>query len=350
MQESIKKLWEKFLENKSRIQTEESTKNAFIMPFIQILWYNVFDPSEVVPEFTADVWIKKWEKVDYCIMKWGKPIILVECKQRSQDLNNHSSQLFRYFHVTKARFAILTNWYEYKFFSDLEEPNKMDQNPFLVIDITDESTYKDKSLDKFIKENFDEKAVISSASMMKLKGKIHSYLSDQFYGADDDFVKFIWSKIYNGRMTAKAIDEIRPIITKSWKSLVNTIVTKTLEEKISKIEIEKKIDIIEDEDDKGIETTLEELEGFFAIKSMCKGKIDLSRITHRDTKSYFGILVDDNNRKIVCRLHFNGSRKCLWILNDDKSETKFDLDGIDDLYKYWSKIKKRIEFLLIESS
>ncbi len=58
------------------IQTEEATKNALIMPFISALGYNVFDPTEVVPEFTADVGIKKGEKVDYAIHLDGKPIML----------------------------------------------------------------------------------------------------------------------------------------------------------------------------------------------------------------------------------------------------------------------------------
>lgn len=96
--------------NKDNIQTEEATKNAMIMPLIQILGYNVFDPLEVTPELVADVGTKKGEKVDYAILKDGKPIILFECKKSGADLHiNHASQLFRYFHVTEARFGVLTN-------------------------------------------------------------------------------------------------------------------------------------------------------------------------------------------------------------------------------------------------
>ena len=113
------------------IQTEEATKNALIMPFIQALGYNVFDPFEVAPEYTADVGTKKNEKVDYVIMREDRPCILIECKSSSTNLNiNHASQLFRYFGVTEARFAILTNGIDYKFFTDIEAPNKMDERPF----------------------------------------------------------------------------------------------------------------------------------------------------------------------------------------------------------------------------
>ena len=92
------------------IKTEEATKNAFVMPFIQALGYNVFDPTEVVPEFTADIGTKKSEKVDYAIIQGGQPIILIEAKSATADLNEeHASQLFRYFSVTEARIGILTN-------------------------------------------------------------------------------------------------------------------------------------------------------------------------------------------------------------------------------------------------
>ena len=92
------------------LQTEEATKNALVMPFINILGYNVFDPTEVIPEFSADVGVKKGEKVDYAIIKDGRVIMLVECKASGVDLDQaHASQLFRYFSVTEARIAVLTN-------------------------------------------------------------------------------------------------------------------------------------------------------------------------------------------------------------------------------------------------
>lgn len=59
------------------ITTEEATKNAFVMPLVNALGYNVFDPTEVVPEFTADIGTKKSEKVDYAIMRDGEPSILM---------------------------------------------------------------------------------------------------------------------------------------------------------------------------------------------------------------------------------------------------------------------------------
>jgi len=129
--DQIKQLGERVIRLKDQIQTEEATKNAFIMPFIQALGYDVFNPLEVVPEFTADIGIKKGEKVDYAIMKEGQPIILIECKWWGDNLDVHNSQLFRYFHTTKSKFGLLTNGIQFRFYTDLMETNKMDEKPFL---------------------------------------------------------------------------------------------------------------------------------------------------------------------------------------------------------------------------
>ena len=118
---------------KDNIATEEATKTSLIMPFFAMLGYDVFNPEEFTPEYVADVGIKKGEKVDYAILKDGKPAILIECKWIGEPLASHDSQLYRYFGVSKAKFAILTNGQIYKFFTDLDEPNKMDEKPFLEI-------------------------------------------------------------------------------------------------------------------------------------------------------------------------------------------------------------------------
>src|SRR4028118_426773 len=137
------------------LQTEEATKNALIMPFIRILGYDIFDPTEVVPEFIADVGIKKGEKVDYAIKKDGKIIMLFECKHCGGDLNiKHASQLFRYFSVTDARIAVLTNGLVYRFFTDLEAPNKMDEKPFLEVDMTELDDVALTELKKLTKQAF----------------------------------------------------------------------------------------------------------------------------------------------------------------------------------------------------
>lgn len=344
---TLKALWEKFINTKNQIITEESTKNAFVMPFIQALGYNVFDPQEVIPEFTADVGIKKWEKVDYCIFRNSRPIIIIECKHWNQDLSKHDSQLFRYFHVTKARFAILTNGYEYKFFTDLEEKNKMDMNPFLSINLTDETTFDIKQIEQFAKEQFNELTIIDAASRLKTQTRLLQYLQDQFNSPESDFVKFLGGKVYEWRLTTKVIDKLRPLITTARKKIINDSVASKLDIAISKIHQEYEnqhpvsdIEWSTDNDDE-IETTLQELEWYFAVKSMVKWKIDLERIIYKDTKSYLWILIDDNNRQPLCRLYFNGKNKYIGIFDEDKNEQKYLIESINDVYKYSTHLRKR---------
>ncbi|RYZ96434.1 MAG: restriction endonuclease, partial [Moraxellaceae bacterium] len=154
--DQLRMLSTRITNTKNLIQTEEATKNSMVMPLIQILGYNVFDPLEVTPELISDIGTKKGEKVDYAILKDGKPIMLFECKKAGADLHiNHASQLFRYFHVTAARFGVLTNGLVYRFFTDLEQPNKMDEKPFFEFNILD---FKERDVDelkKFAKAAFD---------------------------------------------------------------------------------------------------------------------------------------------------------------------------------------------------
>ncbi len=127
--DTIKQLADRIEKLKDNIQTEEATKNAFIMPFINALGYDVFNPLEVLPEMTCDIGTKKGEKIDYAIMKDDQPILLIECKHWKQDLNLHDNQLLRYFNVSKAKFGLLTNGIIYRFYTDLKEPHLTEKIP-----------------------------------------------------------------------------------------------------------------------------------------------------------------------------------------------------------------------------
>ena len=134
-EEKLKEFIERIEKLKDIINTEEATKTSLIMPFFNILGYDVFNPNEFIPEFVADVGIKKGEKVDYAIALNNKITILIEAKSVNENLKKHDSQLFRYFGTSEAKLAILTNGIEYRFYTDLEEANKMDTAPFLTINL-----------------------------------------------------------------------------------------------------------------------------------------------------------------------------------------------------------------------
>jgi len=162
------------------IQTEEATKIALIMPFIDALGYDIFDPTEVIPEFTADIGTKKGEKVDYAILMDGKPIILFECKSCGSELDNgHASQLYRYFSVTEARFGVLTNGISYQFYSDLDEQNKMDSKPFFEFNMLEIKEPFVEELKKFTKSTFDLDNILTTASELKYTREIERIIAEE---------------------------------------------------------------------------------------------------------------------------------------------------------------------------
>lgn len=168
-EESLNQVAAKVRDLKEGIETEEATKNAFIMPFIgQVLGYDVFNPTEVVPEFTADVGVKKGEKVDYALVHDGQVQILIECKKIGVPLSlENASQLYRYFAVTNARIGVLTNGQVWNFYMDIDEPNRMDSKPFLVLDLLDIDPTIIPALQKLTKPAFDLDSIASSAEELK---------------------------------------------------------------------------------------------------------------------------------------------------------------------------------------
>jgi hypothetical protein len=194
--------------NRALIQTEQATKNSMIMPFIQALGYNVFDPTEVMPELTADVGTKKAEKVDYAILKDGKPLLIIECKSCNSDLNiRHASQLFRYFHVTETRFAILTNGITYKFFTDLDQPNKMDEHPFLEFNVLSFEDSEVEKLKKFSKFAFNVESILATASNLKYTRAIRHTIGNLMLNPTNDCVKLIASDFLQDKQFTPAIKE-----------------------------------------------------------------------------------------------------------------------------------------------
>ncbi|WP_235424812.1 NAD(P)-binding domain-containing protein [Vibrio vulnificus] len=180
--ERLQALSKKVSQVSANLATEEATKNALVMPFLHsVLGYDVFDPNEVVPEFTADTGTKKGEKVDYALIKDGAVQILIECKKYSEPLSTkHANQLFRYFSVTNARIAILTNGAQYQFYTDLDAPNKMDEKPFLTLDLEDLDEHVVPEIKKLTKSSFDVDSVVDAAGELKHLHQIKKVLIEQF--------------------------------------------------------------------------------------------------------------------------------------------------------------------------
>lgn len=328
---------------------KKQQKTAFVMPFIHnVLGYDVFDPSEVTPEFVCDVGTKKGEKIDYAIIKNNEVQILIECKKIGWSLNiNHASQLFRYFHVTNARISILTNGQIYRFYTDLDAPNKMDEKPFLEIDLLDIDENIIPELKKLTKASFDLESIINAAGELKYVSQIKKIIHTQLNNPEDDFVKFFASRVYDGILTQKVRESFLNLTKKAATQYINDQINERLKSAITgipSISAEQPSEaLLEDEDtqkdDSDVVTTPEELEGYHVVKAITRTVLEASRITQRDTKSYFGILVDDNNRKPICRLHFNRSQKYIGLFDIDKNETRHPIGSVDDIYSFADILK-----------
>lgn len=341
--DQIKLLSERIIKLKDNICTEEATKTALVLPFLQTLGYDVFDPTEVVPEFTCDIGIKKGEKIDYAIHKDGSPIILVECKHWKEDLHTHNGQLFRYFHVSKARFGILTNGIVYRFYTDLVESNKMDEKPFFEFNMERYREAQVEKLREFHKSYFDVDSILNTASELKYTNEIRNAIVKEVNEPTDEFVKYFARPIYPGRITDTILEQFRAIVKQAFIQYTNDYMNERLKSAISSdIVVDNKGDkpeaeAVSDSDDRTEEsrvvTTEDELQGFYIVRAILCNTVDLNRVVDRDTISYFGILFDDNNRKPICRLHFNGGKKYVETFDENKVGTKHLIDSLNDIYK-----------------
>ncbi|SHF91654.1 type I restriction endonuclease [Dysgonomonas macrotermitis] len=356
--DAIKQLADRVDKVKDNLQTEEATKNALIMPFLQAMGYDVFNPLEVMPEFTCDIGTKKGEKIDYAIFKDGQPIILIECKHWKQDLTLHDNQLLRYFHVSNAKFGLLTNGIIFRFYTDLEIPNKMDEKPFLEINLNDLKSNHIEELKKFHKAYFDVDNILSSANELKYTSELKNVLSQEFANPSPEFVKLLAKQVYDGTITAKILDQFTTLVKKSVAGLISDTISDRLKTalKTESIQEEKPKEeaapvlpdnVVFMSEDGKIVTTKDEVDGFNIVRAILYEIVDINRIVDRDTNSYFGVLFDDNNRKPVCRLYFNSPTvKYIATFDDNKVETKNKIESLNDIYKYAKELKSIVEFYL----
>ena len=331
-----------------KISTEEATKNALVMPFINhVLGYHVFDPSEVVPEFTADVGTKKGEKVDYALLQDDTPVMLFECKRYGANLDDEpASQLYRYFSVTQARFGVLTDGVIYRFYSDLVEANKMDTKPFFELNMLEFNDAEVEELRRFTKTSFDLEQILSTAKDLKYTREIKRLLANEWSEPSEEFVRYIAGQVYDGSRTKAVMDQFTRITKKALSQFladrINDRLTSALQGDASVASAPEESvaepGSAKDETDE-IVTIESEWQGYFTVKAILSQEMPPDRVKIRDRKSYCGILLDGNNRQPVCRLHFNRPQKYVGLFDEEKTEQKVPIDSIDDIFKYSSRLQ-----------
>jgi hypothetical protein len=317
-------------------QTEEATKNAIVLPFLRVLGFDVFDPTQIIPEFVADVGLKKGEKIDYACKIGDRIEYLVEAKSVSTSLRDAQySQLFRYFHTCDANIGILTNGLQIWFFTDLDAPNKMDAAPFFKFDLLSYDDNDLKELEKFHKANFSIENIQAAASSLKYLRGAMNFIEGQWNNPDEEFVRFVARGFYEGKLTSAVVNDLKPIVRRAFDDLFR---------QRAKHKIDVAFDGGTDEeipavDENKIDTTPDEIQGFMIVRAIAAEVAPVSRVVMRDAQSYCAILFDDNNRKPIARLHFNGRQKFVTLFNAEKVEQRHSIETVEDLFSLREPIR-----------
>lgn len=328
------------------LQNEEATKTALVMPFISALGYDVFNVRDVMPEFTADVGTKKGEKVDYAILKDGRPVILFECKKAGTDLDEVvASQLYRYFSVTPARIGILTDGIIYRFYSDLEEANKMDSRWFFEFDIRKLNEKHIEELSRFRKQTFDIDTLLSTASDLKYKRAIKRLLNEEWQNPSEEFIRAFASRAYSGRLTAKVMESFSSLVRSALHEFVTDRVNDRLRTALAQSAkadepAEKPAESHHAQaDEDANRQTEDEIEAFRVVRAILAEICSPKRIYIREQKRFTSILLDDSNRRVLCRLAFTDKRKELVLLDHERNNVRHEIEDISDIYRFSAEIK-----------
>lgn len=359
--DNILQISERIKKQKEAVLTEEATKTAFIMPMINALGYDIFNPLEVVPEMDCDI-AKKGDKIDYAIMKDGEPILLIECKHWAQKLDLHSTQLAKYYVASNARFGVLTNGIEYRFYADLDKANIMDENPFLVINLLDLSDIDVQQMKKFHKSYYNESDILSTAQELQITIQIKDILTKNFQEPGDEFTRFFVKSLNEWKSTSKLIEQYKPIVKKSIAAVINEIIADRLnvaikhEEQSSEMQLQckneipqskqeqKQDGIVFEDKENGVVTTQEEIDAYNIIRCILRSKFKAESITFKDFKSYFAIGYMNSSYWWGCRLSFGSRKKNIFFPNEGyKSQERIEIETIDDLFKYADKLIQSFE-------
>jgi len=328
------------------LTNEEATKMALIAPFIQALGYDIFNPTEVKPEFSADLpGIKQGERVDYAVLENGQPKILVEAKPYRSDLRSaEKGQLSRYFQATHARIGILSNGRQFLFFSDLDRQNLMDEKPFAEIDLADIKAAPLEQIKQLSKSMFDLETLLSTAERLKYLRGVKEEIRAELADPSDWLVREMARRVHTAeRVSGQLVEKFKPVVIDAIKAVINDRITDRLSSAMEAEKVAGSMDVpadnaVEAETTDGIEFTEEEREGLYVVRAICASEIDPSRLNEKDTKSYCNILLDGNSWKSILRMHFNGATKRLEIF--DEAEPKFvQLEKVTDIYQYSERIR-----------
>lgn len=356
LDQAVANLARKVRDLKPIIETEEATKTAFIIPFIsEILGYDVTDPREVIPEYTADVGTKKGEKVDFAIKQGEDFRFLIECKKIGAPLDlNHASQLVRYFNVTDTEFAILTNGEVYQFYTQLDRANRMDEQPFLILDLSNVDSRALPNLEKMTKPHFDPTTLLAMAEELKYVAALRREIAAEFKAPSQELARLIASRVTTQRMTSQNLEKFTELTHTAMNQYLRDEVNRRLRSAQDLEDPEGDTDLADaddteptpKDDNSAIVTTDEEVEAFGIVRAICCSEVPASDVVMRDAKSYCAILYQDNNRKPIARLQFDRQVPRIVIFTPEREEVVYDLPGgAEEIYAHSEQLRARVQSL-----
>ena len=338
--------------------SEAQVDLALIRPFIEALGYNLSDPFEVEPQYSTAFGDTRKYKVDFAIVLDGEPAILIEVKKQAHALDDRPDQLAFYVNSTEARFGIYTNGVVYKFFSDLDEEKKMDIRPFMEINLVDMDDMSAKALGRFTKDSFKVDRAVEAAGTLKYTRGMRQVLAQNYENPDEAFVQWLGKQVYDGLFSRKVKDQFRVMVRNAFRGFVNERANMALQSAIKKdvdgsdaVEEESEEDAPAEENDKGIITTAEEIEGWMIVKSIIgttlRDSLSPSRVDYKDYKGHFAVRLDGKATQEICRFYFNNSsKKQVRVFESEGEQVTHSIKTLDDLYQFADQIRGRAQAML----
>lgn len=357
---SMKELIEKIDKEKSYANNEQATKIAFINPFLDNLGYDVRDPRKVQHEYSSEAGGKKGEKVDYAIMKDGIPVMIVEAKHHDKKLTSWGAQLQRYFNVMPSvKFAILTNGIEYKFFTDFDEINMLDNQPFMHINLNDMADSSFKQLEKFAYDSLDLESAYKNAAYQKYMMQINDVLVENFETPSDGFIEFFARNIDIGQkaVTGKIKEELRAPLKQTLDSFITNKIRKSLLHSLGATEEIAKNDANEVAvDTKTIDTaesaksaSADDLQALMIVRAIVAEFAPVEEMFLKNTTTYATILRYNKTTRWIVRIWFSNKNIRIEINAPSIAGQKFNLESLSGFYDYKKAILEALEFVSDEA-
>nr|WP_297357741.1 type I restriction endonuclease [uncultured Caldimonas sp.] len=287
--------------------TEETTKQALILPLLDILGFSAFDPRKVKAEHFSDFpGVKAGERVDYALFCNDVPVMFIEAKAYNQNLTNHCPQLARYYNATpEVTVAAITNGREWRFFTDLVNKNIMDVQPFLTVHFEDVQDDAAEQLMRFHHDRFRPDALRALAEESVYLAAFKHVITGMLRECDLDFVKYVANRAEIQRnFTSKFLESVQPIVKQAVAQSISGMVANSLNTKVvvedpptpAEEEPNPNAPVVDSANPRIITTAVER-----RILEICQEVLPGEDLQGKDTESYYTVLYQGKSNRWLVR-------------------------------------------------